>query len=200
MTWSPHARHVWNSRVSSLFDQVTFTVQSQGKFTCLLFFFSLLHPRQSPMGRSLDAPTGWVQVIRGPAHFRCDGPEVCSRFVSCSTKPAINAGPFSQNSGEVVSARLVDPSIKITAAKEHVLKLETALAGMEGPEVESVLTRRACSEKSSLARRFCSSVQRGDGGVDGGGATQISRRPWHQDSFPRWQRCEDFILAANSVS
>ena len=35
----------------------------------------------------------------------------------------------------------VDPSIKITAAKERVLKLETALAameGMEGPEVESV--------------------------------------------------------------
>ena len=45
----------------------------------------------------------------------------------------------------------VDPSIKITAAKERVLRLETALAameGMEGPEVESVRVVCTCTRGS----------------------------------------------------
>ena len=100
--------------------------------------FSLLHPRQSPMGRrgwkSFDAPTGWVQVIRGPRVGQQQ------QIAQQNQKPVQVRTP--QNQVKTSGIRpFVDPSVKLAAAKERAVKLETALAameGMEGPEVESV--------------------------------------------------------------
>ena len=57
----------------------------------------------------------------------------------CPAKSATISGPHSPESGDICP--LVDPSVKLTAAKECALKLETvltAMQGMEGPEVELV--------------------------------------------------------------
>ena len=92
---------------------------------------------------SFDALTGWVQVIRGPRPLSVRWPRVGQQqqqIAQQNQKPVQVRIP--QNQVKTSGVRpFVDPSVKLAAAKERAVKLETALAameGVEGPEVESV--------------------------------------------------------------
>ena len=93
--------------------------QTQSAFTCLLCF-SLLHPRQTPMGR-MGAGYSWSPpTFVAMAQNWAAGSSVCQQ---------------SQPSMQVRSPKIqVKTSGIRPAPKERVLKLETALAAMEGME------------------------------------------------------------------
>ena len=94
--------------------------------------------------KSFDVPTGWVQIVRGPRPKSEKWPRAGQQFrqpaQQSQPQPAAVRPPQSQ--GKTSGMRpFQDPSAKVAEAKERVLKLETALAameGMEGPEVDLV--------------------------------------------------------------
>ena len=82
--------------------------------------------------------SGWVQIIRGPRPPSVQWPRVGQQF----RQPAQQSQPQVHRHVQKVKTSgtrpLIDPSVKMTAAKERVEKLESAVAAMAGPEVDSL--------------------------------------------------------------
>ena len=93
--------------------------------------------------KSLDTPTGWVQVIRGPRPPSVQWPRVGqqSRQLVQHPRQSPTNRPTSVQAKSSGLRPFQDPSVKAAAAKERLSMLETALSamdGMEGPEVDMV--------------------------------------------------------------
>ena len=87
--------------------------------------------------KSLDTPTGWAQIIRGPRP-----PSVQWPPVGLQSRQPVQHGPCQSPTNRPTSVQakslglrpFQDPSVRAAAAKERLSKLEIALSAMDGME------------------------------------------------------------------